>query len=278
MSEGYEKRLLRVIGHIHANPAGDLSLDALADVAAMSRFHWHRVFHAMTGETAAEAVRRVRMHRATCWLVRKDWPVAEVAKRVGYPNARSFARTFAEAYGITPLEFRIRGEMDSPLAMQQKGDRMTYDVTIREEPPRRMAAMTHRGPYPEIGEAFEKASTIIGARGLFPQVRGMLGVYHDDPSAVPPADLRSHAGFELADEVAIPEGVEEVTLEGGRAAVLCFKGHYSGLPAAYDYLFGEWLSQSGEEPRDAPTYEVYLNSPMDTAPDDLLTEICVPLK
>jgi AraC family transcriptional regulator len=53
-----------VIDHIHANPAGDLSLDALADVAALSRFHFHRVFHAMTGETAADAVRRVRMHRA----------------------------------------------------------------------------------------------------------------------------------------------------------------------------------------------------------------------
>nr|MCU0854535.1 AraC family transcriptional regulator [Paracoccaceae bacterium] len=49
----YEDRLLRVLDHIAENPAGDLSLDALADVAAMSRFHWHRVFHAMTGETAA---------------------------------------------------------------------------------------------------------------------------------------------------------------------------------------------------------------------------------
>ena len=47
----YEARLLRVIDDIHANPAGDLSLDALADVAALSRFRFHRVFRAMTGET-----------------------------------------------------------------------------------------------------------------------------------------------------------------------------------------------------------------------------------
>lgn len=44
MPNSYEKRLIRVLEYIHANPAGDLSLDALADVAAMSRFHWHRVF------------------------------------------------------------------------------------------------------------------------------------------------------------------------------------------------------------------------------------------
>ena len=49
-----ENRMIRVLDHIHDNPAGDLSLDALADVAAMSRFHWHRVFRAITGETAAQ--------------------------------------------------------------------------------------------------------------------------------------------------------------------------------------------------------------------------------
>jgi AraC family transcriptional regulator len=99
----YERRLLRVIDHIHANPAGDLSLDALADVAELSRFHFHRVFHAMTGETAAEAVRRVRIQRAACWLAQTDWAVSDVARRAGYPAAKSFARTFAAQYGLTPL-------------------------------------------------------------------------------------------------------------------------------------------------------------------------------
>jgi phage tail sheath gpL-like len=37
MANSYEMRILRVLEHIRDNPAGDLSLDALADVAAMSR-------------------------------------------------------------------------------------------------------------------------------------------------------------------------------------------------------------------------------------------------
>ena len=68
MTNANERRLLRVLDHIHDNPAGDLSLDALSDVAAMSRFHWHRVFRAMTGETLAQAVRRIRMQRASYLL------------------------------------------------------------------------------------------------------------------------------------------------------------------------------------------------------------------
>ena len=83
---------------IHANPAGDLSLDALAAVAAMSRFHWHRVFHAITGETCVETVRRVRLNRAACWLKQSDWPVSEIAARVGADGAAFAAE--GGAYGI----------------------------------------------------------------------------------------------------------------------------------------------------------------------------------
>jgi AraC family transcriptional regulator len=42
-------------------------------------------------------------------------------------------------------------------------------------------------------------------------------------------------------------------------------------------LLGIWLPASGESYGTTPMFEVYLNSPMDTAPDDLLTEICLPL-
>jgi AraC family transcriptional regulator len=38
------------------------------------------------------------------------------------------------------------------------------------------------------------------------------------------------------------------------------------------------LPRSGREPADAAMFDIYLNSPMDTAPEDLLTEICLPLK
>lgn len=66
MANDYERRLMRVLDYIHDNPAGDLSLDALADVAALSRFHFHRVFRAMTGQTVAQAVRRLRALPRQC--------------------------------------------------------------------------------------------------------------------------------------------------------------------------------------------------------------------
>lgn len=278
MANDYEKRLIRVWDHIHDNPAGDLSLDALADVAALSRFHFHRVFHAMTGQTVAQAVRRLRLYRASVMLLSDTLAIDRVARAVGYDKARSFSRAFTEAYGLSPLAFRARAEQRPPPLTFRKGVTRMYPVEIRDEPARRIGALPHVGPYNEISRAYDKLGTVIGSRGLRPQARGMVAVYHDDPSAMPAAELRSHAGVVFGPEVTLDAPLEVLTLPAGPHAILHFRGPYSGLAAAYDQLFSDWLPQSGREPADSPVFEAYLNTPMDTAPEDLLTDICVPLK
>jgi AraC family transcriptional regulator len=278
MANDYERRLQRVVDHIHDHPAGDLSLDALADVAALSRFHFHRVYTAIVGETAANTVRRMRLHRAAVALVQGTDPVAVIAKRVGYPNQVSFTRAFSGHYGLTPAAFRNRGELRPfPLHLAKKGTLM-FPVTTRTDPARRLAAMPHKGPYPEIGRAFEKLGSTVAARGFYGRFGNMVGVYYCSVADTKPADLRSHAGLESPADLPIDAPLEEVTLPAGRHAVLTFTGPYAGLPAAYDQLFGIWLPQSGETPAESPVFEVYLNSPMDTAPEDLVTEICLPLQ
>ena len=104
-----------------------------------------------------------------------------------------------------------------------------------------------------------------------------LALYLDNPDDVPEDQLRSYAGAEFRGD-AIPDGMEELAIPGGKTAVLTYKGPYSGLEAAYRSLFGNWLPESGEEPADQPCYEIYLNDPRETAPEELLTEICLPLK
>ncbi|QBY02794.1 AraC family transcriptional regulator [Rhodophyticola sp. CCM32] len=274
----YEDRLLRVVAYIHDNPAGDLSLDRLADIAAMSRFHWHRVFRAMTGETCAQAVRRVRLHRAAVWLVQTDRPLKQIAGDVGYPSLPSFSRVFQAAHGLSPGAFRTRGELSPPLLSAHRGDYPVYPIEINDQPARRLAAIPHKGPYIEIGKAFESVSAVFTSRGFWPQARGMVGVYFDDPDAVAAEELRSLAGIVVEGTLEVSDPLEEVNLPGGRYAVMHYKGPYSGLSAAYKHMYGVWLPESGEETGDHPPIEVYLNNPKDTAQDDLLTDVCVPLK
>ncbi|PID36456.1 MAG: AraC family transcriptional regulator [Rhodobacterales bacterium] len=276
MAVRYEDRLMRVLHYICDNISGDLSLDRLADVAAMSRFHWHRVYHAMTGETCAQTVRRMRLHVAAGRLLREKTAVDTIAREVGYDNPKSFAHAFRAAYGQTPQAFRKNGRLDAPYLTLRDGREMTYPVEIRNADAVKVIGVPHTGPYMEIGRAFETLGTLLGARGLMAQCGPILGIYFDDVTAVPEAELRSMAGA-VWKGGAVPEGFESADLSGGRYAVLTFKGPYAQIEQGYDELMGVWLPKSGEEPRDAPCYEIYLNDPRTTAPSDLLTEIHLPL-
>jgi AraC family transcriptional regulator len=277
MANDSERRILRVIDHIHDNPAGDLSLDALADVAAMSRFHWHRVFRALTGETVAQCVRRMRLHRAAVALVHGDDPLPVIAASVGYADVTTFTRAFSDSYGMAPGAFRARGELrPTPRLNPMKGPLM-YPVDIRALPARTLVATEHQGHYPEINRAFERLFATLAARNLIGHTGFMVGVFLHDPSVTPVPDLRSYAGAIVDKPFDIPAPLQSYLLPAGPHAVMRYQGPYAGLPAAYDQLFGLWLPQSGRQMADLPSFELYLNSPMDTPQDRLVTELHLPL-
>ncbi len=147
---------------------------------------------------------------------------------------------------------------------------------IVTQPSMRVAAVRHLGPYTEISEAFERLGEIAGAAELFVPGAIMLGLYHDDPQAVSPGDLRSDAALTLADGVKAPTGTSEITVPAGRYAKLVYKGPYSGLPNAWGQLM-DWMNQGGHAIGGPTSYELYRNDPTDTQPEDLITEICVPV-
>lgn len=82
----------------------------------------------------------------------------------------------------------------------------------------------------------------------------------------------------MRDGAKAADDFEAVAVPARRAAVLTYKGPFAGLPRAWDHMYSSWLMASGEEPRDEVPYEIYLNDPSTTAPDDLITEVVVSLK
>jgi AraC family transcriptional regulator len=116
-----------------------------------------------------------------------------------------------------------------------------------------------------------------GMRGLIGPASRFLGISWDDPEITPPDRLRYDAAITLAGPIQ-PEGEFGVTeLAGGEYATLLHKGPYENLSATYRLIFGAWLPLSGRELRDVPCFELYLNSPQNARPEDLLTVIHVPI-
>lgn len=274
----YHARLARVMAHIHDHLDTKLDLDCLAEIAHCSPFHWHRIWHAMYGETLADTVRRLRLQRGSGLLAHTEWPVAEVARRSGYPNARSFARAFRDHYDLQPSAYRRKGShmrFDTrATAAQEPTD---WLLEIRQVPAIRLAGLNHRGSCMDIGKAFEASWAHMLANGLVNEQTQMLAVYFDDPFAVPEKQLASRAGLSLPAGSEAPTPLVVFELGGCRCAVLRHRGPYANMRAAYRWLYGQWLPASGQALADRPVFEVYLNHPRETAPADLLSDICLPL-
>jgi AraC family transcriptional regulator len=142
----------------------------------------------------------------------------------------------------------------------------------------RLAAVRHSGPYNSIGPAFHRLGDIAGPAGLFarPEAK-MLGIYKDDPETTPADQLRSAAGVVVAEDAPIPSGLVEERVPGGRFACFVHRGSYETLPNSWAHVQRELIA-GGHRRRAGASCEIYLNNPAQVPPDQLLTEICIPVE
>ena len=151
-------------------------------------------------------------------------------------------------------------------------------VDVKEMAEIRLFAIRHTGPYDGIGEAFGRLHAIAARHSLAQRVgTQMIAVYHDNPRVTPPDQLRADAGVSVTPDQKPIEGLSELEIPEGIYAMTIHRGPYEGLPAVWAELIGTWLPSSGERQGDGPSFEIYKNSPMDTKPEDLDTELYVPL-
>lgn len=273
----YRKRIDRVVNYIYDHLDEPIDLQLLADVACMSPYHWHRVYRAIQGETIAATVRRLRLHRAAGQLAQSKISIEEISERSGYSSLAAFSRAFTQTYGQPPAQYRRAGAHVKLQAAIEQGEGHLYPVEIKTIEPMTMIGLPHQGSYMHIGRAFDLVFGWVGQAGLLPRLNHSMATYYDDPDSVPEPELRSFAGAVFDGDVEMPDHFEKRTIEGGRYAVLHYRGAYAEMPDAYRWLYGTWLSNQGVELRDAPCVEDYLNNPREVAPADLLTDIYMPL-
>lgn len=274
----YGARMDRVLAYLFDHLDDALDLNKLAEIACLSPYHWHRVYHAMRGETIAATVRRLRLSRATAWLTQTGMPIAEIAAKSGFGGVESFIRLFKAAYGMPPAKYRREGSHRRFDPQHANGSSAVYEIDIRKLKPTRAATIGHRGSYMEIGRAFEKLFGALAARNLLAPGLRMIGIFYDDVASVAEPELRSRAAIIGPENLPIDAPLEESMIAGGDYAVIRHRGPYADMKPAYEWLYGSWLPQSGREPGDAPCLEEYLNSPRDTPAADLLSDIYLPLK
>jgi len=156
---------------------------------------------------------------------------------------------------------------------------MKFNAELKRLPERFVACVRHVGPYPEIGRAIERLFEWAGPKGLirFPKTQ-VLAVYHDDPQAADPSELRSDACLTVPQGTQAEGDVKTMKIPGGMFAVAHVEIDPSEYGEAWDRLIGEWMPENGCTP-DAGRlcYELYLNDPDQHPEKKHLVDICEPV-
>lgn len=101
-----DRRILRALAFIEEHLADDLSLNTLASVAALSPYHFLRLFKTATGRSPHAHVMHRRMARAREMIETTRRPVADIAWSLGYSDASRFASLFRRHVGVLPGTLR----------------------------------------------------------------------------------------------------------------------------------------------------------------------------
>lgn len=274
----YIQRINKVVAYINDHLDESLDLKTLAEVAALSEFHFHRVFKALKGESIGAHISRLRIEAAARLLRYSALSIEDIAFNIGYEAPAALSKAFKNQYGITPTQYRTNKDIYIMKKEIINPDLALKAPKIMELEPKNLIYVALTGEYGTLdyGKAYEQLWAVVKSQKLFTKGIESICVSYDDPKITEASLQRSEVSLAIH-KPAHPEGeVSCKTLAGGKYAVFFYQGSYNHLSAVYDAAM-RWVIDSEYEVREEPTFEKYLNDSRRTPEEKLKTEVYIPI-
>ena len=298
----YAARINRAFAYIEANLEKPLTLEDLAREAHFSKFHFNRIFKALTGETPFQFLLRLRLEKAaTLMLIHPKDSITDIAYRCGFSDISIFSRNFKSYFGRSATQYRSeksnlsqansnRLQASDKPSMYLGSDfrtikwktnmKLNKSVEVKDLPHMTVAYIRHIGPYKGDEKLFESLWNRLfawaGPRGLIggPHFQSLV-IYHDDPNVTGEDKLRMSVCITVPPDTPVDGEIGRMELEAAKYLIARFEVTASEFQEAWDWVYGQWFPNSGYQPDDKPCFEAYPEEPKD---GKFVVDICVPVK
>lgn len=85
----------------------ELNVASLAAYVGMSRVHMHRKLKELTGQSARDYIKSMRLQQAGILLKEKKLNISDVAYALGYNNLSHFSASFRDFFGMSPKDYML---------------------------------------------------------------------------------------------------------------------------------------------------------------------------
>jgi AraC family transcriptional regulator len=271
-------RINDVIYFIHRDISASLPAAELAQVAAYSEQHFHRVFKSIVGESVHCYIRRVRLEFAANQLMFDvQASVQSVAIHCGFNSVSSFSKAFKATFGMSPGRWRReRNQLEIPAKDVEKcAPVIDFSYEIRELPARRVAYVRHQGYDRSIKKAWQKLIAWASAQGM--DYSQQFGLLHSNPALVPLKDCRYVACIETSDSVFARGPVNVLQINAGLHAVFKLAGRYGDLLVQLENILAYWIPASGLKMLPTPIYVHYYKNHFIANDERYEIDLCLPI-
>ena len=274
----YVQRINKVVAYINNHLDETLDLKTLANEAALSDFHFHRIFKALKGEAIGGYITRLRLEATARLLRYTALTIEEIAFNIGYETPASLSKAFKKQYGISPTEYRTNKDtyiMKKEIINPDLALKAPKIVTLE---PKNLIYVALTGAYGSLdyGKAYEQLWAVIKAQKLFTKGIESICISYDDPKITEGSLQRSDVCLAIHKPAIPQEEVSCKTLAGGKYAVSFYQGSYENLSQVYDTAV-RWVIDHEYTLREEPFFEKYLNDARRTPKEKLKTEIYIPI-
>ena len=271
----------KALWYIENNFAGEITLDEIAGVAGVSRYHVSRVFGEAIGRPITRYVRGRRLTEAAKALASGATDILTVALDSGYGSHEAFTRAFREQFGLTPESVRAQRHLDNielveAVTMNQSVLSDLAEPRFETRNAFLVAGLSVRYDYESCGAGipaqWQRFAPYIG------NVPGQSGSvaygvrYNSDDSG-----LDYLCGVEVGEFSQLAPELSRVRVPANRYAVFTHRGHIAAIRSTWHTIWNKWLPKSGHQLADAPDFERY-GAEFDPRTGSGEVEIWVPLK
>ena len=275
----------RALWYIESHLAEPMTLDEIAAVAGVSRFHMVRAFAAATGVSVMRYVRARRLSEAARSLAKGAPDILSLALEADYGSHEAFTRAFRDQFGTTPeavraatcthhLKLQEPILMDSTMIDNLKAPRFETAKAILVAGPAERISCDNGAAIPGLWHRFHQEVADIPARVGQGKNQVAYGVCCNGDDA---GNFDYIAGVEVADFSDLPRRFGRIRIGEHRYAVFTHADHVASIRRTVSTIWNQWLPASGLKAADAPNFERY-DTTFDPATGNGGFEIWIPVK
>ncbi|MFC4403742.1 AraC family transcriptional regulator [Gracilibacillus xinjiangensis] len=279
------KRMNDTIQYIEEHLDKKVDIDKLAGIAYLSKFHFQRLFHMITGVTVAEYIRKRRLTLAAQELIASDSKIIDLSLKYGYDTPESFSRAFRIVHGMSPSQARkakqrLKAYPKLSFQIHLKGEEdMNYRIEKREGfkvAGKEIRTSTKNGENSKRIPQFWEELNGDGTVEKLIEHSGELGVLGVCMEFAPQMDELTYViGMEKTEAAPMEELVEKEIPKATWAVFEAVGPMPDAIQKVWKRIFSEWFPSTGYEHANAPELEVYL--PGNPNDEDYRSEVWIPI-